>query len=75
MANKNKPRIPVVEHLPVTFHAKETHVVAVFELGPNQTIGLRFESPEMMLEFFSKMMEKATLVWPNNEWVKEYWRD
>ena len=70
-----KPRIPEVAHLPVTFHAKKDHVVAVFTLGENQTIGLCFESPEQMLEFFSQMMEKAALVWPDSEWIKEYLRD
>jgi hypothetical protein len=67
-----KPRIPeVVRGLPVTFHAKKDHVVAIIPLG-NSTIGLRFESPLQLLNFFSEMMEKAALVWPENEWIKEY---
>lgn len=71
-----KPRIPEVAHLPVTFHAKKDHIVAVFTTtSPDafiQTIGVRFESPEQLLEFFSRMMEKAVQVWPDNSWVKEY---
>ncbi len=67
-----KPRIPEVAHMPVTFHAKKDHVVAVFHIAKNQTIGIRFESPEQMLEFFTRVMDKAVLVWPNNQLVIEY---
>ena len=66
-----KPRIPEVARLPVSFHAKRDHIVAVFHIE-NSSIGLRFETPEQMLEFFQQMMEKAVLVWPENEWIKEY---
>ena len=70
-----KSRIPEIARPPVTFHAKRDHVVAVFHFAQHQTIGLRFESPEQMLEFFQQMMEKAALVWPDNEWVQEYKSD
>lgn len=67
-----KPRIPEVAYLPVTFHAAKDHVVAVYTVGTNQTIGIRFQSPEQMLWFFIKIMEKAAVVWPDNELIKEY---
>jgi hypothetical protein len=71
-----KPRIPEVVHLPVTFHAMKDHVVAVFKIDSPvvgvSTFGVRFESPEQLLEFFSQMMEKAVKVWPDNEWIQEY---
>jgi hypothetical protein len=68
-----KPRIPKIVHLPVSFHAKRDHIVAIFYAG-GSTIGVRFQSPEQLLELFSQMMEKAVLVWPENEWIKEYLR-
>jgi hypothetical protein len=73
-AAMTKPRIPEVAHLPVSFHAKKDHVVAIYYLK-RSTIGIRFESPEQMLEFFNQLMEKAVLVWPDNEWIKEYLSD
>lgn len=69
-----KPRIPEVVRPPVTFHAKKDHVVAVFYIGQS-TVGLRFESPDQMLKFFAEMMEKAAIVWPDNEYIKEYLSD
>jgi hypothetical protein len=54
--------------------AKKDHVVAVFWLGES-SIGLRFNSPEHILEFMSQVMEKAALVWPDNEWIKELGRE
>lgn len=59
----------VVAHLPVTFNAGNGYVNAVFHVD-NSTLGVRFESPEQMLEFFQQLMEKAAQVWPNNEWVQ-----
>lgn len=69
-----KARIPEVVKLPVSFHAKPDHVVAVFYIG-DSTIGVRFEQPEQMLYFFSQMIEKACLVWPDNPLIKEYMSD
>lgn len=66
-----KPRIPEVVHSAVEVHAYKNHVTAIFPVGQS-TIGIRFESPEQMVEFFSAVMEKAVQVWPNNEWIKEY---
>ena len=74
-----KPRIPEVVRLPVTFHAMKDHVVAIFTLTSpvigKFTVGLRFEQPEQLLAFFSQMMEKAVMVWPDNEWIREYLQD
>ena len=54
------------------FEAHKDHIVAVIELSPNQTIGIRFHSPEHLLEFMNRMMEKAAEVWPDNPWIKEW---
>ena len=78
-ANRN----PVRATLPVLFEAKVDHVVAIFNVGgtpaapnsTNSTIGLRFESPEQMLWFFNQMIQKALIVWPDNEWMKLYMKD
>jgi len=69
-----RPRIPEKVNLPVTFKAMKDHVVAIIYINKS-TIGLRFESPEHMLTFFSEMMEKAAIVWPDNTWIKEYLSD
>lgn len=63
-----------VARLPVTFHAGKGFVNAVFHVN-GSTLGIRFESPEQMLEFFGQMMEKAAQVWPNDEWIKMYVED
>lgn len=66
-------RKPVVARLPVEFRAQKDHVVAVFSIdGGKSTIGMRFESPEQMLWFFTAMMDKAAEVWPENEWITDY---
>lgn len=64
-------RIPETVKLPVEFYAKKDHVVAVMRIG-DSSIGIRFNSPEHILEFMTNIMEKAAKVWPDNEWVKEY---
>jgi len=66
-------RTPTVKRLPTSFEAniKEKYVVAIMQIGES-TIGVRFESPEMMLTFFSELMEKAAVVWPESELIKEY---
>jgi hypothetical protein len=69
-----RPRIPEVARLPVTFKAMKDHVVVIFHINQS-SIGLRFESPEHMLTFFTEMMEKAAIAWPDNEWIKEYLSD
>jgi hypothetical protein len=71
---KKRVRIPETVNLPIEFHAKKDHVVGVIWLGES-SIGIRFNSPEHILEFMSLLMEKAVLVWPDNEWIKEYLSD
>ena len=74
-------RNPKLVRLPVDFEAHPDHVVAVIPIDPllwakrPATIGLRFESPEHLLEFFDRMMVKACQVWPENEWIQEYMRE
>jgi hypothetical protein len=43
--------------------------------GGKGTIGIRFTSPEHLLETFSQLMEAGTKVWPDNPWIKEYLED
>ncbi|KRT69337.1 MAG: hypothetical protein XU15_C0011G0163 [candidate division NC10 bacterium CSP1-5] len=69
-----RARNPTVVQLPVTFYAEKDHVAAIFYVGES-TLGIRFESPEQMLEFFSRMMDQAVKVWPDNSWIKEYLSD
>lgn len=57
------------------FRAEKNHIVAVFPIGKDSTIGIRFESPEQLMAFFVEMMDKAALVWPNHEIIKEYQDD
>lgn len=66
-----RPRIPEVVRSPAQFKAEKDHIVAVIDLGQS-SIGIRFESPEQLIEFCTQMMEKASIVWPENELVKEY---
>jgi hypothetical protein len=67
----NRKRQAKTVYLPVTFHAEADHVVAIAQIGES-TLGIRFNSPEMILMFMSGIMEEAAKVWPDNEWVKEY---
>ena len=59
---------------PVTFEVGKGFVTAMIHIE-NSTIGLRFESPEQLLSFFSELMENAVIAWPNNEWIKYYVQD
>lgn len=70
-----RKRNPVVITQNIEIQAKSDHIVAIIWLGENASIGLRFLSPEHLLEFFSKLMEKAVQVWPDNEWIQEYLRE
>lgn len=68
---KPRPLSAYLESVP-TFRAEKNHIVAVFPIGPDSTIGIRFESPEQLMTFFVEMMEKATQVWPNHPVIKDY---
>lgn len=59
---------------PVTFKAEKDSIVAVFQVGFS-TFGVRFTSPEHLLSFAVELMEKAAIVWPDNEWIKEWKSD
>lgn len=69
MKQTNKRPNLKVAHLPVTFNAGDGYVNAIFHIQ-GSTVGVRFESPEQLLEFFEQLMNKAAQVWPNNEWVQ-----
>lgn len=58
--------------LPVTFHARGDHVVAVYHVDEHQTVGIRFESMEQLLYFTVQLMEQAAKVWPQHPAVLEY---
>lgn len=65
--------IPAIQ-LPVTFEAGKGFVTAVIHIE-NSTLGLRFESPEQLLGFFTELMESAVTAWPDNEFIKYYLED
>ncbi|GIK42458.1 MAG: hypothetical protein BroJett011_62910 [Chloroflexota bacterium] len=67
-------KIPKTGPIPVTFEAGPGFVTVVIHIGPN-TIGLRFESPEQLLEFFTGLMEHATIAWPDNPFIRMYLED
>lgn len=65
--------IPSIQ-LPVTFEAGKGFVTAVIHID-NSTLGLKFESPEQLLMFFTELMENAVIAWPDNEFIKYYLAD
>ncbi|KRT69336.1 MAG: hypothetical protein XU15_C0011G0162 [candidate division NC10 bacterium CSP1-5] len=64
----------VIAHLPVSFVAGSDYVGAVFHTGGTD-VGIRFESTEELLSFFEQLIERATKVWPDDSWIKEYLSD
>lgn len=70
MSRNRMAKIPQV-HLPVTLETGKGFVTAVFHIDKS-TIGIRFEQPEQMLEFFTQLMESAVIAWPDNEFIKYY---
>jgi hypothetical protein len=66
-------RNPEVVYSDVSFEKHDKYIVAIFHLPfSKSTVGLRFTSPEQMLELFDRLMQEAVLVWPDDEWIKEY---
>lgn len=63
-------KIPAIQTA-VTFEAGPGFVTAVIHID-GSTLGLKFDSPEKLLEFFTSMVESAVLVWPDNEFIKMY---
>jgi len=74
MAKRKRPRKNVsTVRMGATFRAEKDHVVVVFDLGEGVgTLGLRFESPNHMFEFFTSLTEAAAKVWPENEFIQYY---
>jgi hypothetical protein len=64
-------RDPDIAVVPVSYEAHEKYVVAVFYLD-DSSVGVRFTSMKELLGFFDKLMQMATIVWPNDEYVKQY---
>ena len=63
--------IPSVQ-LFTTFDAGPGFVTAVIHLDENSTVGLKFESPDQLLEFFTGLMEHAVIAWPDNPFIQYY---
>lgn len=42
---------------------------------PLMSFAFNFNSPEELLHFMSPLIEKASQIWPDNEWMKEYLSD
>lgn len=63
--------IPAVQ-LPVTFESGSGFVTAVIRIDSNTTIGIKFMSPEQLLNFFVQLMEGAEIAWPDDPFVKYY---
>jgi len=66
----HKGKIPTIR-LPVTFEAGPGFVTAVFHIDKS-TIGVRFEAPNQMLDFFTQLMESAVIAWPNDPFIQYY---
>jgi len=70
------PRIVLeVEDVPVKFEAHKTHIVAIFQVANNKTLGIRFVSPEHLLEFAMKLMDMAAITWPDHPFMQQYKED
>lgn len=67
-------KIPTAGPMPVTFEAGPGFVTAVFHIG-GSTLGLKFESPKQLLEFFTGLMEHATIAWPDDPFIQMYQED
>ena len=58
-------KIPTI-HLPITFETGSGFVTAVIHID-NSTLGLKFESPEQLLIFFTELLENAVIAWPDSD--------
>jgi hypothetical protein len=67
-------KVPSVR-LSTTFEAGPGFVTAVIHIDENSTIGLKFETPEQLLGFFTELMENAVIAWPDNEFIQYYLSD
>lgn len=66
-------KIPAI-HLPVSFEAGKGFVTAVIHID-DSTLGLKFESPEQLLGFFTELMENAVIAWPDDPFIQYYLLD
>jgi hypothetical protein len=64
-------KVPALR-LPVSFEAGKGFVTTVFHIDDNSTIGIKFESPEQMLSFFTRLMEHAAIAWPDDPFIQYY---
>ncbi len=60
-----------LETLPITFDHTEKIVYATIHIGRN-TIAIRFESMEQLLNFTTGLMQEAVQVWPDHPMTQEY---
>lgn len=67
-----KDRKPISIYVPIAIEPMKDHIVGTFKIDNHISINIRFDSPEQLLEFFSRMMEAAAVVWPDNDWIREY---
>lgn len=56
----------------VTIESEKGRVIAVVPLDDSSSIGIRFETPEQLLEFCHGLIEEAAKVWPNDPYMQEY---
>lgn len=67
-------KIPSIQ-TPVTFEAGPGFVTAVIHVNNHSTLGLKFESPGQLFNFFTELMETAVFVWPNDPMIQYYLLD
>lgn len=56
---------------PITFEVGPGFVTAVIHFG-NSTMGLKFETAEQLLIFFSELIENAAMAWPDDPYIRMY---
>lgn len=67
-----RERIPLTVQQNITIEIHPDHITAIIWIDEKTSIGVRFNSPEHLLEFSTVMLNAAAKVWPNNEYIKEY---
>ena len=75
----NRLRHPKIIALPVHFEGHREldnqNVTAVFYLDDKSTFGLKFTTPEQLLDFMNHLVDRAAFVWPDHPIIKEYLSD
>ena len=67
-----RKRNPVTATRNIDIELHSDHITAVVWIDKDTSIGVRFNSPEHLLEFSTKMLEAAAKVWPDNPYIKEF---